>query len=143
MMAPEDRINISLDTLRTEIRLANAELELSLRKYITEEMEKKAPLASVHRLQTEFDLLKAEAVLRNGPIIRTLEHYQARQEKFSQGEFTPAQENSLQNMIHENMEEAAKGIWSQREKRLALGGFLVSIIALAATITTSISYFLH
>lgn len=128
------RISISQETLRTEIRLANAELELRIRKFLQEELEKKASALALAQLVSDHEILKQQVVLRDGPLFRDLERLEEAQEKFQQGEFTTAQKNSIANIVNDTINDINKTVWSKRDKTLAILGTIFTGASVLANI---------
>jgi hypothetical protein len=118
----EHNISVSRETLRNEVRLANAELELSLRKWIGDELEKKAStdvvagvVATVAQLQHEILTDEERRMVR----------------AFGRGEFSRAQSAAVEDMIDEKFVERADAGWSKRERLIAVAGLIFWICSVA------------
>lgn len=130
-----DRVYVSLDTLRTEIRAANGELELALRDYIAHELDKKAPLEVVLAMSAQVSELNHKAVLRDGPLMTTLGAVAREWEGFARGELQPAMRGAFEAVVVKTMGRNNDRRWSRWERILLWVGVILwistTLIALA------------
>lgn len=130
-----DRVYVSLDTLRTEIRAANGELELALRDYITAELDKKAPLEVVLAMSSQVSELSRSAVVRDGPLMATLAKFASEWEDFARGELEPAMRGAIETVVVETVGRGRERRWTRWERILAVVAIalwlLTTVIALA------------
>lgn len=129
-----DRVYVSLDTLRTEIRAANGELELSLRGYMVDELDKKAPLELMLAMSAQLAELSRSAVVKDGPLMATLAVVAHEWEGFARGELQPAMRGAVEGVVVKTVGRGRERRWTRWERILAIVAIvlwlLTTVIAL-------------
>lgn len=95
------RLSISEETLRLQL----AELELRLRIFFSEQLEKKASRDELIKLREEFDSL-------------------------NRGDFTPAHKRALINLVDVEMDVSTSQTWTKRERLVMVLGILLTAMML-------------
>lgn len=114
-----DRVHVSLDTLRTEIRAANSELELSLRKYIGSELDKKASVDLVARLINQISAV--EHLILNEEERRMVR-------AMNRGELYPAQRAAISSVATDVISNREERRWTTRERWFGAVAILLWIV---------------
>lgn len=95
------RLTISEETLRLQL----AELELRLRIFFSEQLEKKASHEEFVKLREEFDRL-------------------------NRGDFAPAHKRALINVVDEEMDVSSTHTWTKRERLVMVLGITLTAFML-------------
>lgn len=120
-----ERISVSQETLRNELELGLTKLELSMRRWIGEELDKKASAEVVADLARELGHFRSE--------ILTPEERNAVR-AFTRGDFSRAQEAAIDDMIDGRMNARDDAGWTKRERYIAVAGAIFWVLSISLSI---------
>ena len=137
-MAAEEpsRITISRDALRADL----AEMELRLRTWIGGQLEQKANVTDLARLQNQVTEIAAKVVYREGPLMDDIRAYEENMRSFSRGDFTDAQKRAFNQIIDANLKEHTDTGWTMRQRYIAVAALLVSVVAVISSIYLAVHF---